>query len=34
MWEALPRDEADRHYAVGYAMSMDEAIALATKVEG
>jgi predicted ATPase len=34
MWEALPRDEADRHYAAGYAMSVDEAIAFATKVEG
>ena len=34
MWEALPRDEADRHCAAGAAMSIDEAIAFATKVEG
>jgi len=34
MWAALPPDEAERHRAAGFAMSMDEAIAYATKVEG
>ena len=34
MWEALPRDEADRNCAAGAAMAIDEAIAFATKVEG
>jgi hypothetical protein len=34
MWEALPKDEADRHYASGYEMTADEAIAFATKQEG
>ena len=31
MWGSLPRDEAERHYAEGRAMSLDEAIAYATK---
>ncbi|HSL09957.1 MAG TPA: adenylate/guanylate cyclase domain-containing protein [Actinomycetota bacterium] len=34
MWEALPRDEAERHHAAGLEMSVDEAIAFATKREG
>jgi len=34
MWAAVPPDEAERHRAAGFAMSMDEAIAYATKVEG
>jgi predicted ATPase/class 3 adenylate cyclase len=33
MWAALPREDADRSYAEGFAMSVDEAIAFATKVE-
>ena len=34
MWAALPREEAERFRDRGFAMSVDDAIAYATKVEG
>jgi len=34
LWNSLPREEADRHFAAGRALSLDDALVLATKVEG